>query len=227
MRTLAKITLTVALALSVSTAASANIAVFLTQIGGTYSATVGASVGDTLVLRIGFSITGAPSAAIIDPLIDLAGTATMDSFTETSATNWGSSSSSVNLGTAVVGDVKVSSGGIDGFDRVSGLNTVGAWGACLSSSGPANGFRCASMGTLSLTLTGLGGVIDTGSILQPTPFGTYISTGTKFGDTYNTDVTGTSSLGTFTIIPIPEPTTASLLGLGLLGLTVAGRSRKN
>jgi hypothetical protein len=39
------------------------------------------------------------------------------------------------------------------------------------------------------------------------------------------DIAGISNLGTFTIIP--EPTTASLLGLGLLGLAAAGRRRKS
>jgi hypothetical protein len=47
------------------------------------------------------------------------------------------------------------------------------------------------------------------------------------GDGTFVDIAGVSNLGTFTVTAIPEPTTASLLGLGLLGLTVAGRRRKN
>ena len=36
-------------------------------------------------------------------------------------------------------------------------------------------------------------------------------------------ITGTQSLGNYTVIP--EPTTAALMGLGLLGLAVSGRRR--
>ena len=60
-------------------------------------------------------------------------------------------------------------------------------------------------------------MIDTGAVLPPLPFRPPIQT------VGAVSVVPLASLGTFTIIP--EPTTASLLGLGLLGLTVAGRRR--
>jgi hypothetical protein len=41
-----------------------------------------------------------------------------------------------------------------------------------------------------------------------------------------TDITGSVSLGTATINPVPEPGTASLLGLGLIGLIAAGRRNR-
>jgi hypothetical protein len=40
------------------------------------------------------------------------------------------------------------------------------------------------------------------------------------------DLTGSVSLGTATINPVPEPGTASLLGLGLIGLIAAGRRNR-
>jgi hypothetical protein len=229
MRTLTKILLTTALALGVSTAASANVQLTLTQVGGTYDG-VNAQNGDTLVLQIGFTITASsPAIFLIDPLIDLDGTGTMTGFTETKNANWVASTSSywVGFNTIVDGDVKVSGGGIDGFDRTTGLNTSGVYNGCFSASTEANGFKCESMGTLTLELTGLAGVIDTGSILSPAPFGTTTKEGDGLGGVFNTQLNGTTSFGVFTINVIPEPTTASLLGLGLLGLSIAGRNRKN
>ena len=230
MRTLTKILLTTALALAVSTAASANVSVTLTQIGGTYDG-VNAVNGDTLVLQVGFSWTASsPAVFLIDPLIDLDGTGSMSGFTETKSSNWvptTSSSSFIGFNTLVDGDVKVSGGGIDGFDRTTGTNKSGVYGPCASNSTEKNGYKCESMGTLTLTLTGLAGLINTGSIVAPAPFGSTTKEGDGLGGVFGTELNGTTSYGTFAINVIPEPTTASLLGLGLLGLSIAGRNRKN
>jgi len=52
--------------------------------------------------------------------------------------------------------------------------------------------------------------------------------GTFIADGNYADITGTAgvSLGRF-FVNIPEPTTAGLLGLGILALTAAGRRRRH
>jgi hypothetical protein len=201
-----KTLLATALALTVSSSASAIVSVTLTQIGGTYSASLGATASDTLILEIGYDITGASTASLIDPAIDVNNVAVLAGGTETGFAAWGGGAAS--LAPLIQGtDIKtVAPGQLDGWEK-GGTTAGGA---------PCVFGDCTILGTVTLHLTGLGGVIDTGSIVQPAQFGTIISTGA-------TDITGSSFLGTFTVVP--EPTTASLLGLGLLGLTVAGRKR--
>jgi hypothetical protein len=109
--------------------------------------------------------------------------------------------------------VVMSSGGttwIDGLEKADATFT-GANPPCIYGA-------CTSLGTITLQLWGPG-VIETGLILQPTPFGTTIQSG------LGQNVTGLASLGTF-VVGMPEPMTASLLGFGLLGLCAAGRRRR-
>ena len=72
------------------------------------------------------------------------------------------------------------------------------------------------MGTAAFVLSGQSGEISVGGVGLPD--GTLILDGT-FGD-----ITAGSNLGTFTVIP--EPSTASLLGLAVLCLAAAHRRRK-
>ncbi len=68
-----------------------------------------------------------------------------------------------------------------------------------------------------------------GSItFQMTALGTYdfsteFGTGQGLFDFSNTNISGTVTLNTVSVNVIPEPTTALLMGIGLLGLGVAGR----
>jgi hypothetical protein len=214
MRTLTKILMVAALAMTVSSSAGAIVTVSLTQIGGTYNG-ISAVAGDTLVLQVDYAITGGTMVSIIDPLVAFGAEAAFNSGTETGPALWEGGLASfapLNAGFQLV------SGGVDGLEKATTFaGGVGTPGSCIFDANP--GGSCGTLGTLSFTLSGLAGVLDLGAIVQPTPFGTIIADGA------GNDITAGQSLGTFSIIP--EPTTASLLGLGLLGLTLAGRRRKN
>lgn len=81
------------------------------------------------------------------------------------------------------------------------------------------------------------GTVGTGDNLSPggTPFATMTLlaqalgvvnvTWAAGGAFFATDYTGYALGTSFNIVPIPEPTTAALLGLGLVGLVLGGRRR--
>jgi hypothetical protein len=218
MRTGRTILAVVALAMTVSSSASAIVTVSLTQIGGTYNG-VSLNPGETLILQMDYWITGGTFVSIIDVAVafDSVGLA-FNGGSETGPALWEFGAGSFAPLIQNTDIQVVAPGQIDGFEKATTFaGGVGTPGSCIFDTSP--GGSCGTLGTLSFTILNPSSwFIDTGAIVQPTPFGTIIADGS------GTDITASSSLGTFSI---PEPTTASLLGLGLLGLTAASRRRRS
>jgi len=76
----------------------------------------------------------------------------------------------------------------------------------------------AILGTVTVNSGAGGGSITVG------PFGAF---GDDILNPGPTSILSEFSFGAGNVVVVPEPTTASLLGLGLMGLTVAGRRRKS
>jgi hypothetical protein len=172
----------------------------LVQVDGTYDG-VQAHPGDTLVLSIEYDL-GDSSVSLVAPTITWGPeVASFDGGTETGAANWGG----VILDNIQTGDIDLLNPNVaTGWEK--GNLSGGATSPCFSGA-------CTTLGTASFTLSGLGGVIDFGPgqlvveepvcMVEPWLCGT---------------------LNAFTVIP--EPATASLLGLGLLGMALLSRQRK-
>jgi len=209
MRTLTKLLLMVGLALTMSTSAGAVISIGLAQVGGTYSATMKAQPGDTLVLNITYALEPGDATTLLDPGIEFG--AEVSSFnaagsTETGFAAW--SAGAVALTPIAAGGITLATPNLaDGWEKAT-LTPGGASSPCVFGA-------CTSLGTAAFVLSGQSGVISVGGLWHPL--------GTVIGDGTFVDIAAISNLGSFTVIP--EPTTASLLGLGLLGLTLAGRRR--
>jgi len=213
--TLAKLLITVGLALTMSASAGAVVSVGLVQVGGTYDPTVGAHAGDTLVLNITYSFESGDAVWFIDPAVvwdgavsswDAAGS------TETGFAVWNGGTIAFNP--IVVGDDLLYPPPPGTENLANGWEKTAPGGTALSA--PCVFGACTSMGTAAFVLSGTGGVISIGGIGQNG--GTYI-----FDATYE-DITLISNLGSIRIIPNPEPSTALLVALGLVGIA-AGRRR--
>jgi hypothetical protein len=213
MRNLTKILVTVGLGLSLSTSAGAVISIGLVQIGGTYSVAFGGSPGDTLELNITYSLQPGDVVTLIDPALvfDPAVFELIPEFSvETGFAAW--SGGAVALNPIATGDIGLVTPGLaNGWEKGTTI-AGGGTTPCVFGS-------CTSLGTAwFLFLTSASGeTIAIGGVGQPG--------GTVVGDGTFVDIAGWSNLGSFTIVP--EPTTASLLGLGLLGLTASHRRRKH
>ena len=157
MRTLTKILMTVALAMTVSSSASALVNITLTQIGGTYTSVAGASAGDTLVLAIDYSITGGMLVTAIDIAIDVNTVATLLGGTETAAALWEfGATSAAPVGAPGTDITTLAPGQLDGWEKIA-LAAWGTAGSCVFDVAP--GGSCTSFGTVTLTLTGLAGEV--------------------------------------------------------------------
>jgi hypothetical protein len=211
MRTLTKLLLMVGLALTISTSAGAVVSIGLVQVGGTYNDMVGAQAGDTLVLDITFSLQAGDFVTLLDPGLVFNGSVSSFNIGGSTETGFAAfSGGGYALSPIATGDIGLVTPNLaDGWEKGS---TVAGGGTT-----PCVFGACSSMGTAAFVLSGNSGMIAVGAV--------GVGGGTVIGDGTFVDIAGISNLGTFTIIP--EPTTASLLGLGLLGLTVAGRRRKN
>jgi hypothetical protein len=217
----------VGLALFAAGPATADVSVSLVQIGGTYSASVGAAPGDTLVLAIDYGITNTgtlTAVTLVDPSLQFDPTvATLVGGVETGSVNFSSPVSTVyaspiafapiaqtsDIKTVLAGDGSTVANGWEKATLIAG----GVTAPCL----PGVAIFCTRLGNATFTLSGTAGVIDTGGVLGPVRFGTVIGDGAFQDQAASAGVT----LGTFAIVP--EPTTASLLALGLVALAVARR----
>jgi len=166
MRTLTKLSLMIGLALTVSTTAGAEWeAISLVQVGGTYDG-VQANAGDTLVLSIQYTV-GDEGPTLIDPSISWgAEVASFDGGTETGFAAWNGGSYALNP--IATGDIALVSPNLaNGWEKGSTV-AGGAFEPCVFGA-------CTSLGTVSFTLSGLGGVIG----LAPDwiPFGTVVGYG--------------------------------------------------
>jgi hypothetical protein len=223
MRTLTEFSFMVGLALTISTTAGAEwVTLSLVQVGGTYDG-VQANAGDTLVLSIQYTV-GDQGPTLIDPSITWgAEVASFDGGTETGMAAW--SGGSYAMSPIATGDIALISPNLaNGWEKSSTVAS-GAFEPCVFGA-------CTSLGTVSFTLSGQGGVI--GFAPEWISFGTVV--GYSGGPMICLDppcwneIPFTVISGAATAVPSLGPMGAVLLGglivaFGLAGIA-AGRGRR-
>jgi MYXO-CTERM domain-containing protein len=225
MRTVSKLCLALVPALSVSTPAAAIITIGLVQVGGTYSASVGAKPGDTLVVSIWWSVGPGDTLALIQPAIVFDGSvqsfspdvygsppglSTEDLYPATFAGPSGPPASKRDMNFLTYGDI-----GLNPLDP----NMAVGWEKAAPPTGwvigPCTAGSCSSLGTAFFVLSGLPGVIAIGGVGQPG--------GTLVLDSTFTDIAGDPTK--VRILPLPEPATAGLL-VGLVAVAALAATRR-
>jgi hypothetical protein len=210
MRTPSKLALLMGLALTLSTTAGAEfVTISLVQVGGTYDG-VTANPGDTLVLSIQYSV-GDLGVTLVDPSITWgAEVASFDGGTETGLAAW--SGGSYALSPIVTGDIALLSPNLaNGWEKASTM-AGGAFEPCVFGA-------CTSLGTVSFTLSGLGGVIDFG------PYGIAGGTVIGYGEPFICLDPPCWNEIPFTFMP--EPAWSSQIAFGLLALALLSRHHKH
>jgi hypothetical protein len=193
---------TLALAFSVATAQASSVNV-IWQGSGTATTLVPTStvsVTGNIVLTIGAGdsqMGGGGGGAVIELSADSTGGVTITGHSQTTLTGW------INLGPSPPADPH--SENVQSQGDLLGYGQIVLPGASVIIGTITVHVNGGASGTVTVSNSGGADVI--------------------FGNSV-TDITGQFTWGAGTVI-IPEPTTASLLGLGLFGLTVAGRRRKS
>ncbi len=191
-----RIVLTVGLALTVASQAGA-VTVSLVQIGGTYDG-IEAVVGDTLTLEIEVTLGPAEAVTRVDPALTfgaevaaaLPGGGPFGACTAAEP----ASGLACETNSNVVNGVLLAPIGAAGADiRIAAAGQLAGWeGQTLNPAG-APGPATFSLGQATFTLSGASGTIAVGAV--GLPFGTVIG-GANF-----VDITGVSTLGSFSDCP--------------------------
>lgn len=207
------------------------LSVSLVQIGGTASFGVG-SPGDTLVVDVRVGLEPGDSVTLVDPALlwDVEGGDVLELTNAAEAAPQlvnGVFMQPINAANAILGDP--ASGGVGGqsfslFDAVyptrAGSTFLDAIESVPVGLGTLTGPADFSIATATFVLSGLGST-DLGFSFHPVGGGDTVVGGAGFANI--TDTVTFNGLSVLSL-PVPEPSTSVLAGIGLLGLALRLRS---